>query len=138
MYRAIPLEYASVHRNLAVQVVELLSYFTIPYWLTMIFECCLGDLSDVITADGPLSHSHIKSYSRMILQGLDHIHSLGWMHRDIKPSNLLIAQNRSLRIADFGLARQIRTKSQPALDGVVQVGMDGEETKPYSNQVASR
>ena len=45
----------------------------------------------------------------MILQGIVHIHSLGFMHRDLKPSNLLLAiedadgeKKLVLKIADFG------------------------------------
>ena len=49
-----------------------------------------------------------------ILNGLDAIHSVGWVHRDIHPGNILIAnpkpsriQDIVIKIADFGLARQI-------------------------------
>ncbi|TPX35358.1 hypothetical protein SmJEL517_g02206 [Synchytrium microbalum] len=111
-------------------VVDLLSHFTIPYWSTMVFECCLGDLSDIITAHGPLPPDHVKSYTHMMLEGLDYIHSLGWMHRDIKPSNLLIAGDGSIRIGDFGLARQVHP--------VTKHPDDADEPRPYSNQVASR
>ncbi|TPX50453.1 hypothetical protein SeMB42_g02243 [Synchytrium endobioticum] len=117
-------------------VVELLSYFTIPFWLTMIFECCLGDLSDIIATHGPLPPSHTKSYSVMMLQGLNHIHSLGWMHRDIKPSNMLITNDGSIRIADFGLARKVHAVTTDLVDGAESRLVD--QVRPYSNQVASR
>ena len=53
--------------------------------------------------------NQIQYLMNMILQGLNHIHTLGFMHRDLKPSNLLLAietmegsQKLILKIADFG------------------------------------
>jgi len=45
------------------------------------------------------------TYTRQILEGLNHIHKMGLVHRDIKPSNILIGLNGDLKIADFGLVQ---------------------------------
>lgn len=37
-------------------------------------------------------------------QGLKHVHDCGLIHLDIKPSNVLIADDGTLKIGDFGLA----------------------------------
>lgn len=45
-----------------------------------------------------------------ILQGLHFIHKHGFFHRDIKPENLLCNGPELIKIADFGLAREIRSR----------------------------
>jgi serine/threonine protein kinase len=73
----------------------------------------MGD-AEIVKAQGPS-----RFYQRVfpqILEGLHVIHSIGWVHRDIHPSNILIANPNPQRIsdivvkiADFGLAREIRS-----------------------------
>lgn len=53
----------------------------------------------------PVTRQETKSYTRMLLKGIKHLHDMGIMHRDIKPANLLISASGVLKIADFGLAR---------------------------------
>jgi len=45
-----------------------------------------------------------------ILQGLAFMHRNGFFHRDMKPENLLCSGTELIKIADFGLAREIRSK----------------------------
>jgi len=64
-----------------------------------------------LTRDKPetLVEGKIKSILYQTLSGLTYMHKNGFFHRDMKPENLLI-QGNSLKIADFGLAREIRSK----------------------------
>ncbi|KAF5901165.1 serine/threonine-protein kinase MAK isoform X1 [Clarias magur] len=55
--------------------------------------------------------SVIRNITFQILQGLSFIHKHGFFHRDIKPENLLCMGPELVKVADFGLAREIR--SQP-------------------------
>ena len=45
-----------------------------------------------------------------VLQGLAYMHKHGFFHRDLKPENLLCNGPEQVKIADFGLAKEIRTK----------------------------
>ncbi|KAJ4747875.1 Protein kinase superfamily protein [Rhynchospora pubera] len=40
-----------------------------------------------------------------VARGMSYIHALGLIHRDLKSDNLLIAGDKSIKIADFGVAR---------------------------------
>ena len=61
---------------------------------------------------------------QQLLSGLQHCHERGVLHRDIKGSNLLIDENGTLKIADFGLANHFdpdkkRHSNKPCCNSLV-------------------
>ncbi|XP_077146151.1 serine/threonine-protein kinase ICK isoform X2 [Ranitomeya variabilis] len=54
--------------------------------------------------------STIRNIMYQILQGLSFIHKYGFFHRDLKPENLLCMGPELVKIADFGLARETRSR----------------------------
>ncbi|XP_061680213.1 serine/threonine-protein kinase MAK-like [Syngnathoides biaculeatus] len=57
------------------------------------------------------SENEIRNILFQVLSGLAFMHKHGYFHRDMKPENLLCTGPELVKIADFGLAREIR--SQP-------------------------
>ncbi|XP_077572378.1 serine/threonine-protein kinase MAK-like isoform X1 [Stigmatopora nigra] len=57
------------------------------------------------------SENEIRNIMFQVLSGLAFMHKHGYFHRDMKPENLLCTGPELVKIADFGLAREIR--SQP-------------------------
>lgn len=49
---------------------------------------------------------HIKLYMSQLLQGVQFMHEQHVMHRDIKSANVLVGNDGSIKLADFGLARK--------------------------------
>ncbi|XP_046614468.1 serine/threonine-protein kinase dyf-5-like isoform X2 [Neodiprion virginianus] len=52
----------------------------------------------------------IRNMVYQVLQGLAFMHKHGFFHRDMKPENLLCMGPELIKIADFGLAREIRSR----------------------------
>lgn len=49
-------------------------------------------------------------FRAQVLNGLSFMHRQGFFHRDLKPENLLCSGPEMVKIADFGLAREIRSR----------------------------
>mmetsp|Transcript_54438 Transcript_54438/g.127073 ORF Transcript_54438/g.127073 Transcript_54438/m.127073 type:complete len:496 (-) Transcript_54438:240-1727(-) len=57
----------------------------------------------------PLQESKVRNVAFQILQALHFMHKNGYFHRDMKPENLLV-RGDVVKLADFGLAREIRAR----------------------------
>uniref|UniRef100_A0A7N0UYU2 cyclin-dependent kinase n=1 Tax=Kalanchoe fedtschenkoi TaxID=63787 RepID=A0A7N0UYU2_KALFE len=55
------------------------------------------------------SDSEVRNWCYQVFQGLAYMHHRGYFHRDLKPENLLVSKDL-LKIADFGLAREIASE----------------------------
>jgi len=80
-------------------------YYTKPSTLYIQMELCeTGTLHDLIKNGLPDSTDDAWRIFRLLLDGLNHIHSLGVVHRDLKPMNIFIDSQKMPKIGDFGLA----------------------------------
>eukprot|EP00924_Labyrinthula_sp_SR-Ha-C_P005791 snap_masked-scaffold_14-processed-gene-5.41-mRNA-1 protein AED:0.20 eAED:0.20 QI:0/-1/0/1/-1/1/1/0/501 len=79
--------------------------------LSLVLEYMETDLHKIIQSKQKLTTHHIRHFLFQLIRGTNFLHSRLIAHRDIKPANLLINSNCLLKIADFGLARAISTKS---------------------------
>ncbi|HEV3041411.1 MAG TPA: protein kinase [Candidatus Angelobacter sp.] len=52
-----------------------------------------------------LAPEEVIELSRHMCKGLDYAHSHGIIHRDIKPANIMITNNGTVKIMDFGIAK---------------------------------
>ncbi|KAL6139821.1 hypothetical protein ACLB2K_058122 [Fragaria x ananassa] len=87
----------------------------------LVFEYMEHDLAGLVAAnDIKFSDVQIKCYMRQLFSAVEHCHMRGIMHRDIKASNILVNNDGILKLADFGLANVVNSKSnQPLTSRVV-------------------
>lgn len=94
-------------------IVDILDMFIVrsrgseaPLSVYMVFPYMDHDLAGLLENERvKLSPSQIKLYMKQLLEGTEYMHRNRILHRDMKAANLLISNNGSLKIADFGLAR---------------------------------
>lgn len=86
--------------------------------LYFVFEYIKGDLLALMREwPDPFQESQIRTIVLQIFQALAYMHRNGFFHRDLKPENILCSNPEMVKIADFGLAREIRS-SPPYTDYV--------------------
>lgn len=79
------------------------------YYITMEYVSG-GDLKRFIRRSRRLDTGTAISIAIQICEGLSEAHSMGIVHRDLKPNNIMIDDNGSARIMDFGIARTVKGK----------------------------
>lgn len=69
--------------------------------------CGGGELFYLLHQKGRLSERQAKFYFAEILLGLEYIHSKGIVYRDLKPENVLLDIDGHIKLADFGLSKEL-------------------------------
>lgn len=79
--------------------------------LFFVFEFMKENLYQMMKdRDKLFPESVIRNVIYQVFQGLAFMHKHGFFHRDLKPENLLCTGSDCVKIADFGLAREIRSR----------------------------
>lgn len=79
----------------------------------MIFDYLDHDLTGLLThPDLDLTEGHRKMIFKQLMEGLSYLHARRVIHRDIKGSNILLDSKGILKIADFGLARNMKVLAE--------------------------
>lgn len=79
--------------------------------LYFVFEFMNENLYQMIKErDTHFAEATVRQILYQVLNGLAFMHRHGFFHRDLKPENLLCNGPELIKIADFGLAREIRSR----------------------------
>lgn len=87
-------------------IIEFIEFFEEWGHLNLIFEYCpKGTLETLIESTKlPLSDSNVATYIKQLLAAVGFLASKCILHRDVKPANLLLANESTVKLADFGVA----------------------------------
>ncbi|MEC8557841.1 MAG: protein kinase [Planctomycetota bacterium] len=69
--------------------------------------------------DEPLPYEEVIRYARQVCSALAQANRLGLVHGDIKPSNLVLANDQTVKLSDFGLARTDRSVPTGGISGTL-------------------
>lgn len=79
-------------------------------------------LKEYIALQGVIDWKETLHLTTQILKALQHAHENGIIHRDIKPQNIMLLQDGTIKVTDFGIARfsstATRTMTEHAIGSV--------------------
>jgi eukaryotic-like serine/threonine-protein kinase len=74
----------------------------------IVMELIEGEsLADRLAREGRLDARHAVEIAAAVLEGLAAAHDRGLVHRDVKPSNILLPSAGGVKLADFGIAKEL-------------------------------
>ena len=91
-------------------IIKLKEMIRVEDTLHLVFEFMEKNLYEMMMQkqNKKFSEAQIRLIMWQALQGIAYTHKYGFFHRDLKPENMLV-NGETIKIADFGLAREIRS-----------------------------
>ena len=85
----------------------------------IVMEKMDSDLQKIIASKQELSDEHYQFILYQMLRALYFLHSANIIHRDFKPSNVLINEDCTVKLCDFGMSRGIKEENALLTEYVV-------------------
>ena len=94
-----------------------------PPAVFLVMELVEGStLRDFLNQQGSVSIEQMFQLMSPVLSALAAAHKIGIIHRDIKPENILISKDGRVKVADFGLARNMAIGQTMTVESSVVLG----------------
>lgn len=110
------------HKNI-VMVVDAFRANSTSYYVMQYIDG--QSLDSLIAAKGRLSTDETVGITRQVGSALSCMHSKGMLHLDVKPANVMMTDEKTAILIDFGLSKQYDQNGQPESSTTVGSGTPG-------------
>jgi serine/threonine protein kinase len=91
-------------------IVHLRRYFEMNDTGYIVFDLEQGHTLSHLVEDAPLPEAEFRDIFSAVLDGLEVIHNRAILHNGLKPNNIMLRDDRTVVIVDFGAARDFRSR----------------------------
>lgn len=93
-------------------IINLVGHFQDEKRLYLVLDYVQGgELFSYLRRSGRLSDDASRFYIAQLVLAFAYLHRMNIIYRDLKPENLLIASNGSMKITDFGFAKEVEDRT---------------------------
>jgi serine/threonine protein kinase len=124
---------ATLHRVPA--IVHVFDFLEANGTAYIVMELLSGEtLEDRLKRQGTLTPDELDRILWPLLDGLEQVHSAGFLHRDIKPANILLDAQGNPTLIDFGAAREAMVGRTSAMTAIFTPGYAAAEQMTSAKQ----
>ena len=124
---------ATLHQ--APGIVRVFDFLEINGTAYIVMEMLHGEtLEGYLKSHGPLQAPAIERILWPLLDGLEQVHTAGFLHRDIKPANILLNERGSPTLIDFGASRAAMAGRTTAMTAIFTPGYAAAEQMTSAKQ----
>ena len=92
-------------------VIELEAVISTDGYLILVLEYASGGSLRTYLTKGPLEENEARKFFQELMLAVDYCHKVGVSSRDIKPDNILLAADKTVKLADFGYSKDENMQS---------------------------
>lgn len=78
----------------------------------LVLDLCDMDMKKLLKSSKHLEEVQVKSIVYDMVCAISYLHKAHIIHRDLKPANILVNDDCTIQICDFGLARSVKEVSE--------------------------
>lgn len=96
-----------------------------PTYVFALEVCHRYDLFDMILLSKKFEENLALTIFQQIVAGVSALHKTGFAHRDIKPQNVLLTEDFTVKLIDFGSSKRVWSSKNNGLMNTFKVGTKG-------------